>query len=70
MEKRYNELIEIINKANIEYYTMDKPSFTDQEYDRYMQELLKIEEKYPEIIKEDSPRFSALSIFFVNGVAV
>lgn len=55
MEKRYNELIEIINKANIEYYTMDNPSLTDQEYDRYMQELLKIEEKYPEIIKEDSP---------------
>ena len=55
MEKRYNELIEIINKANIEYYTMDNPSLTDQEYDRYMQELLKIEEKYPEMIKEDSP---------------
>jgi DNA ligase (NAD+) len=55
MENRYNELIEIINKANIEYYTMDNPSLTDQEYDRYMQELLKIEEKYPEIKKDNSP---------------
>jgi DNA ligase (NAD+) len=55
MENRYNELIEIINRANIEYYTMDNPTLTDQEYDRYMQELLKIEEKYPEIKKDNSP---------------
>ena len=55
MENRYNELIEIINRANIEYYTMDNPTLTDQEYDRYMQELLKIEEKNPEIKKENSP---------------
>ena len=55
MKKRYNELIDILNKLSYEYYTLDKPSVTDQEYDRYMQELLKIEEDYPEIIREDSP---------------
>ncbi len=55
IEKRYNELIEIINKLNYEYYTLDKPSVSDQEYDRYMQELIKIELENPDIIRNDSP---------------
>ncbi len=55
MLERMNEIIEIINKANYEYYTLDKPTLTDQEYDRYMGELQKIEEKHPEWIREDSP---------------
>ena len=55
MKKRIDELIKIINKANYEYYTLDKPTITDQEYDRYMNELINLEEKYPELISEDSP---------------
>ena len=52
---RMNELIELIKKANYEYYVNDNPSITDQEYDRYMQELIKIEQLHPEWIKDDSP---------------
>lgn len=55
IEKRMQELIEIINNANYEYYTLDNSTITDQEYDRYMQELLALEEKYPELIRDDSP---------------
>lgn len=55
ISKRMNELIDMINKASYEYYTLDKPSITDQEYDRYMQELIKLEESYPELKKENSP---------------
>ena len=55
IEKRMNEIIEILNKASYEYYTLDKPSITDQEYDRYMQELIKIENDYPELKRDDSP---------------
>lgn len=55
MIERMNEIIEIINKASYEYYTLDKPSLTDAEYDRYMQELLRIEEKHPEWKRADSP---------------
>ena len=36
VEKRMDELIELINKANIDYYINDKPTISDQEYDRYM----------------------------------
>ena len=52
---RMNELIEIINKANYDYYVMDNPTITDQEYDRYMQELIKIETLNPSWVKDDSP---------------
>ena len=55
IEKRMNEIIEILNKASYEYYTLDNPSITDQEYDRYMQELITLEEKYPELKRNDSP---------------
>lgn len=55
IKQRINELIELINKANYEYYTLDKPSITDQEYDRYMQELQTLEEKYPALKRDDSP---------------
>ena len=52
---RMNELIELINKANYEYYALDNPTLSDQEYDRYMQELIKIEQLHPEWAKDDSP---------------
>ncbi len=55
VEKRIDELIKIINKANYEYYTLDNPSITDQEYDRYMQELQRLEEENPSLKREDSP---------------
>ena len=55
IETRMRELIDLINKAAYEYYTLDKPSISDQEYDRYAQELLDLELKHPELIQEDSP---------------
>ena len=55
IKKRINELIEIIEKANKEYYLEDNPSLTDQEYDRYMAELISLEGRYPELKREDSP---------------
>lgn len=50
-----DELIKLIDKANYEYYTLDKPTITDQEYDRYMGELQALEEKYPELKRDNSP---------------
>ncbi len=55
IEKRIQELTEIINKANHDYYTLDNPTITDQEYDRYMEELQRLEEEYPQYKKIDSP---------------
>lgn len=55
MKQKIDELIKIINKASEEYYTNDNPTITDQEYDDYYHELEKLEQQYPELIREDSP---------------
>lgn len=52
---RMDDLIKKINKASYEYYVNDSPSITDQEYDDYYNELLRLEEKYPELKRNDSP---------------
>ena len=53
---RYNELVELITKANYEYHILDNPvTLTDAEYDNYLRELYKIEEEHPDWIREDSP---------------
>ncbi len=55
IKARIAELINKIDEANKEYYQLDNPSLTDQEYDRYMQELQLLEETYPEYKRDDSP---------------
>jgi len=55
IQKRIDELIKIINRASYEYYVLDNPTITDQEYDDYYQELLSLEEKYPDFKRADSP---------------
>lgn len=55
IEARMDELIKIINKASYEYYVLDNPTITDQEYDDYYMELLALEQKYPDLKREDSP---------------
>ena len=54
-KKRIEELTNILRKANYEYYNMDNPSITDQEYDKYLRELINLEEKYPELADPNSP---------------
>lgn len=54
-KKRIQELTKIINQANYEYYNLDNPTITDQEYDKYLRELINLEEKYPEFADPNSP---------------
>ncbi len=55
IKNRIEELTKILNQANYEYYNIDSPSITDQEYDKYMRELIVLEEKYPELKDLNSP---------------
>lgn len=55
IEQRIDELIKILNKASYEYYTLDMPTITDQEYDDYYNELVKLETLHPNLVREDSP---------------
>ncbi|OCA82928.1 NAD-dependent DNA ligase LigA [Pseudobacillus wudalianchiensis] len=54
-EKRAQELHNLLNQYNYEYYVLDQPSVPDSEYDRLTQELLKIEEEFPELQTSESP---------------
>ncbi|CRK82410.1 NAD-dependent DNA ligase LigA [Neobacillus massiliamazoniensis] len=54
-EQKINEIRTLLNQYGYEYYVLDKPSVPDSEYDRLMQELLELEEKYPELKTADSP---------------
>lgn len=55
INKRIEELVNILNEASRNYYELDMPTITDQEYDDLYSELEKLEKKYPELIKENSP---------------
>ncbi|MDD3452940.1 MAG: NAD-dependent DNA ligase LigA [Bacilli bacterium] len=55
IKTRINELIEILNNANYNYYVNDNPTITDQEYDKYLRELISLEEKYPDLKQSNSP---------------
>ncbi len=53
--RRIEELREAIRHHNYRYYVLDDPSITDAEYDRLMQELLRLEAQHPELVTPDSP---------------
>lgn len=52
---RIDELVDILNEANYNYYVLDNPTITDQEYDKYLRELIDLEKEYPDKVREDSP---------------
>ena len=55
MKERMSELVKLLNRYAYEYYTADRPSVSDSEYDRLYRELVELEEKYPTDILPDSP---------------
>ena len=55
MKERIDELVKIIDEANYNYYVLDNPTITDQEFDKYLRELISLEEKYPEYKHVNSP---------------
>ncbi len=54
-KNRIEELVKILNKANIEYYLNDNPSLTDNEYDSLLAELFRLEAEYPNLVLPESP---------------
>jgi DNA ligase (NAD+) len=52
---KVNELREALHHHNYRYYVLDDPEVSDAEYDRLMQELIRLEEAYPQLSRTDSP---------------
>lgn len=55
LEKRVEELNNLLHQYGHAYYALDKPLTSDAIYDQYMQELLSIEAENPDLIYPDSP---------------
>ncbi|MCT4798153.1 NAD-dependent DNA ligase LigA [Exiguobacterium profundum] len=55
IKKRVELLRKKINQYSHEYHDFDQPSVPDAEYDRLMDELIEIENNYPELKTFDSP---------------
>ena len=53
--KRIEELRNALHGHNYRYYVLDDPEVSDAEYDRMMQDLIKLEAHYPELSSPDSP---------------
>lgn len=54
-QKRYVELVELVNKYSYEYHANDNPSVSDAVYDGLMAEIKALEELHPDDIRDDSP---------------
>ena len=56
---RMRELVDKLNKWAHEYYVLDNPSVPDSEYDKYYDELKRLEEDTG-VVLPDSPTRSCL----------
>lgn len=54
-KKRVDELHKLLNQYGYEYYVLDKPSVSDSEYDKRMQELIALETEFPQLKTPNSP---------------
>lgn len=53
--QRVEELRRIIEQHNYLYYVKDDPQISDHDWDRLMQELIRLEGDFPELLTPDSP---------------
>ncbi|HLS06713.1 MAG TPA: NAD-dependent DNA ligase LigA, partial [Bacillota bacterium] len=53
--QQIEELVDLLNQYNYEYHVLDAPTVPDATYDRQLQKLRELEEKYPEYILSHSP---------------
>lgn len=55
VQKRVQELRDLINYHNYRYYVLDSPEISDAEYDELVRKLVHLEEEHPELVTPDSP---------------
>ncbi|WP_075036105.1 NAD-dependent DNA ligase LigA [Halobacillus dabanensis] len=54
-QQKIETLRQELEQYSYEYHTLDTPSVSDYEYDKKMQELISLEEEYPDLQTPDSP---------------
>ena len=54
-EQEHAELSRKLHRHSYLYHSLDKPEISDAEYDRLLQQLLRLEERFPLLVTPDSP---------------
>ena len=54
-KRRVDELRADLNHHSYRYHVLDDPEISDAEYDELLRELRALEERFPELVTEDSP---------------
>src|SRR5580698_6122503 len=54
-KKEIQELTQAIEKHNQQYYVLNDPVISDEEYDRLLKKLIDLEEAFPALKSPDSP---------------
>ena len=52
---KIDELVDILQKHNYNYYVLSSPSISDFDFDILLKELEKLEDEFPQLVRTDSP---------------
>ncbi|MGJ9382123.1 NAD-dependent DNA ligase LigA [Salipaludibacillus sp. CF4.18] len=55
LKEQIDQLTDRLNDYAHHYYVLDTPKIPDSEYDKQLHELMELEEKHPDLKREDSP---------------
>ncbi len=55
IQQKIEELSKKIEEHNYNYYVLSNPTISDFEFDKLLEELIKLEKEHPEFLKTDSP---------------
>ncbi|TAL61449.1 MAG: NAD-dependent DNA ligase LigA [Bacteroidetes bacterium] len=53
--KKIEKLSKELEEHNQKYYVLAKPSISDYNFDRMLEELMKLEKEFPDLLRSDSP---------------
>src|SRR6476661_6498424 len=54
-KKRIDQLSKEIEQHNHKYYILDEPAISDFEFDKLLEELIRLEKEFPELLSSNSP---------------
>lgn len=54
-KEKMDDLIYKLHHHNYRYYVLDDPEITDYEYDLLMEELISLENRFPDLVRGDTP---------------
>ena len=54
-KSKIEKLSKELEEHNYKYYVLDNPSISDFDFDKLLEELIKLEKEFPEFLSQDSP---------------